>query len=201
VETAADGDFREPIFPDMSQTLATGLSSARDRTDDEIPRTKDDMADDDELLEEEIDEELIDDDEIDPDLVADDDDLVTDDLVADELTDDDDIAPVDDVIPGVVAEPAPAKVTKPASDDEDEDDDELDPDDVEEDLDQILKDRIAAAPDDEEDEEVPDTEDRSEPGGRVQPKRPGEFVCQSCFLVKHPSQLADAEHMLCADCV
>ena len=31
--------------------------------------------------------------------------------------------------------------------------------------------------------------------------RPGEFVCQSCFLVKHPSQLADPDNMLCADCV
>ncbi|HEX6382958.1 MAG TPA: DUF4193 family protein [Acidimicrobiia bacterium] len=33
------------------------------------------------------------------------------------------------------------------------------------------------------------------------PKRPGEFVCRSCFLVKHPSQLADPERMLCSDCV
>ncbi|MGH9093644.1 MAG: DUF4193 family protein [Acidimicrobiales bacterium] len=33
------------------------------------------------------------------------------------------------------------------------------------------------------------------------PKQPGEFVCQSCFLVKHPSQLADRDHMFCRDCV
>jgi hypothetical protein len=26
-------------------------------------------------------------------------------------------------------------------------------------------------------------------------------VCQSCFLVKHPSQLADATRMYCRDCV
>jgi hypothetical protein len=26
-------------------------------------------------------------------------------------------------------------------------------------------------------------------------------VCQSCFLVKHPSQLADANRLLCTDCV
>ena len=49
-------------------------------------------------------------------------------------------------------------------------------------------------------------------GGRSTPRtaprppggcRPGagEFVCQSCFLVKHPSQLADDKAMLCADCV
>ena len=41
----------------------------------------------------------------------------------------------------------------------------------------------------------------AETGGRVQPKRPGEFTCQSCFLVKPPSQLADADNMYCLDCV
>jgi hypothetical protein len=35
----------------------------------------------------------------------------------------------------------------------------------------------------------------------VLPKQPGEFVCQSCFLVKHPSQLADPKAQLCRDCV
>ena len=44
-----------------------------------------------------------------------------------------------------------------------------------------------------------DPEDRSD--GRVRPRAPGEFVCQSCFLVKHPSQLADEKRQLCADCV
>ena len=28
------------------------------------------------------------------------------------------------------------------------------------------------------------------------PKQPDEFVCRSCFLVKHPSQLADAKRAL-----
>jgi hypothetical protein len=37
--------------------------------------------------------------------------------------------------------------------------------------------------------------------GRILPKRPGEFVCQSCFLVKHPNQLANAKRKLCSDCV
>src|ERR687891_532413 len=80
----------------------------------------------------------------------------------------------------------------------------VDPDDVEADLDTILKDRIAAQPDegDEEDEEEqPETDERGDGTGRIQPKRPGEFVCQSCFLVKHPSQLADPDQMLCTDCV
>src|SRR5918993_409892 len=89
-------------------------------------------------------------------------------------------------------------------DDEEEEDDELDPDDVEADLDTILKDRIAAQPDeadDEDEEEQPETDDRGDGTGRIQPRKPGEFVCQSCFLVKHPSQLADPQRMLCSDCV
>ena len=87
-------------------------------------------------------------------------------------------------------------------DDDDEDEDEVDPDDVEAGLDVILKDRLVVA-DEEEDEEdeVPDTEDRAEGPAKVLPKRPGEFVCESCFLVKHPSQLADPERMYCRDCV
>ena len=55
--------------------------------------------------------------------------------------------------------------------------------------------------DDDEEEEAPEPAESGDGAGRIQPKRPGEFVCQSCFLVKHPSQLADAKHKLCADCV
>ena len=68
--------------------------------------------------------------------------------------------------------------------------------------DTILKERLVAAeeePDDEEDEV--EVDERGEPLERLQPRRPGEFVCQSCFLVKHPSQLADANRLLCTDCV
>src|SRR5215212_7441359 len=73
---------------------------------------------------------------------------------------------------------------------------------VDDDLDTILKDRLVAVEDeeDEEEEEPADPEDKSD-GGRVRPKAPGEFVCQSCFLVKHPSQLADDKRQLCTDCV
>jgi hypothetical protein len=101
----------------------------------------------------------------------------------------------------------PAKGTKAkataASDEEEgaEDDDEPDPDDVEADLDTILKDRLVVADDDEDDdEEPPEPEDRGE-GAKVRPRAPGEFVCRSCFLVKHPSQLADQTLLLCRDCV
>lgn len=34
----------------------------------------------------------------------------------------------------------------------------------------------------------------------VQPQRPDEFVCSSCFLVHHLAALADPATMLCRDC-
>ena len=68
-------------------------------------------------------------------------------------------------------------------------------------LDEILKERLVVEDEEEEDEEVPEVDDRSEIADRVLPKQPDEFVCRSCFLVKHPSQLADPKRMLCRDCV
>jgi hypothetical protein len=67
----------------------------------------------------------------------------------------------------------------------------------------ILKERLVVPDDEEEDDddETPDNDDRSDSPLKVLPKQPGEFVCQSCFLVKHPSQLADRDAMLCRDCV
>ena len=44
-------------------------------------------------------------------------------------------------------------------------------------------------------------EERGDGSGRIQPKKADEFVCQSCFLVKHRRQLADEDLMLCVDCV
>src|ERR687892_312811 len=107
-----------------------------------------------------------------------------------------------ELAPAPKAKAAPAKTRRGGGDDGG--DDEVDLDDVEADLDTILKDRIAAQPDEaeeEDEEEQPEVDERGDGTGRIQPKRPGEFVCQSCFLVKHPSQLADADQMLCADCV
>lgn len=36
---------------------------------------------------------------------------------------------------------------------------------------------------------------------RPTPKQPNEFVCASCHLVKHLSQLANRKKQLCRDCV
>ncbi len=98
-----------------------------------------------------------------------------------------------------------AKVaTKPAAtgdESEEEDEEEPDDEDVEASLDTILKERLVVE-EVEDDEETPEVEDRSGDGvERVLPKQPGEFVCRSCFLVKHPNQLADRKAMLCRDCV
>ncbi len=82
----------------------------------------------------------------------------------------------------------------------DEDEEEEEDDDVEASLDVILKERLVVE-DEEEEDEPADVEDRGDGALRVLPKQPGEFVCQSCFLVKSQGQLADGERMLCRDCV
>ena len=94
---------------------------------------------------------------------------------------------------------ADAKPAK-AEDEEEDDDDVSDPDDVEASLDEILKERLVVEEEEEDDEEAPEPEDRTEGGGRVLPKQTDEFLCQSCFLVKKMTQLADSGSMICLDC-
>ncbi len=109
----------------------------------------------------------------------------------------------DEVLVAVVGDGAEVEV-EDTDDDEEDLEEELHPDDVEEPLDVLLLERTSSGRLDEdeyEDEDDADTDERAEPGSRIPPKRPGEFVCRSCFLVKHPSQLADAERVLCSDCV
>ena len=98
---------------------------------------------------------------------------------------------------GDAAEPAGRAATEEAEEDEEE---EPDDEDVEASLDVILKERLVVE-DEPEDEELAEPEDRTEGTERIRPKQPDEFVCRSCFLVKHPSQLADKTRMLCRDCV
>src|SRR5664280_1676460 len=115
------------------------------------------------------------------DELADDDDLIADDaIVLPDEDDDAEVVVVEDVDVDPVPEVAAKAGTKPAAAEEAEEDDEEEPD----------------------DEDIPEPEDRSGDGvERVLPKQPGEFVCRSCFLVKHPNQLADRKKMLCRDCV
>ncbi len=134
--------------------------------------------------EEELDEEL--EEELDDEVVlggGDDDDAV----VAADDDEDEDEAP-------------PAARRKPASEEEDDEEEELDPDDVEADLDAILKDRIAASTDDDEDEEET-TEDRNDPDvtERVAAKSAEEFTCNSCFMIVHPRQFGRLGHLQCPE--
>jgi hypothetical protein len=73
-------------------------------------------------------------------------------------------------------------VRKPGDDDDDEDD-MVAPDDVEEDLSKILKDRLASEDLPAEEDEVPDNEERSTGDDELQPKRADELLCSSCFLL------------------
>jgi hypothetical protein len=160
----------------------------------ENPALDHDVAEEPEVddLEADIDEEaLVDLDDDDP--LDDDDDIV-------EIDDEDD----DDAVGAEVVEiltAAPAAVVERSGDaEEEEEEEEPEDEDVEASLDVILKERLVVE-DEPEDDEATDQEDKTEGNERVLPKQPDEFVCRSCFLVKHPSQLADKKKMLCRDCV
>ena len=84
-------------------------------------------------------------------------------------------------------------------------DEELHPDDVEEPLDVLLKERTAKATLEDEEEEIEDEledglDERGDGPTKIVPRRPGEFLCKSCFLVLPRNQLADEKRMLCRDC-
>ena len=133
--------------------------------DDEIVDAVDEEVEDDDINEEEFDadaededSEFEDSDEVEAEVEADDDD------------DDDDSS---------------ANSRRQSKDDEDDDDDLVNEDDVEADLDTILKDRMVTVEDNEdEEEETPVVVDNSaEAVEGVQPKRSDEKVCPSCFLL------------------
>ena len=150
------------------------------------------------------------------DLEIEDDDLDVDDLVEDDDLvagdDDDDVDILDDdldVVPEIpVAVITDDPVVTEVAEEEDDDvvdlDEELHPDDVEEPLDVLLQERTASATleDDEEDldEDEGDADDRVDGPTRIVPRRPGEFLCKSCFLVLPRNQLADEAKELCRDC-
>ncbi len=146
------------------------------------------MADDDDEImepEDDVDPDLETDDLAEPDLEADDleeadldDDVLVD--ADDEFAEDDEFA--DDADEDDAASTGPTRKSVAVAEDEDEDDDMLAPDDVEADLDTILKDRLVAVEDEtNEDEEEP--EERGEAADRLQPKRADEQLCPSCFLL------------------
>jgi hypothetical protein len=97
----------------------------------------------------------------------------------DELLDDDELGEDEEEEEAEVAAPR-----RRATEDEDEDEDMVAPDDVEADLDTILKDRLVTAEEtqDDEDEEA-EVDDRGGDGDRLQPKRADEQLCPRCFLL------------------
>jgi hypothetical protein len=121
--------------------------------------------------------------------------LEADDLVDEELDEELEVVAVD-VADEEVEDEAPATAQRST---EEEDDEIPDADDVEASLDVILKERLVVE-DEPEDEEAVEVDERGEATERVLPKQADEFVCNSCFLVKNTSQLADKKKGLCRDC-
>ena len=131
------------------------------------------------------------------------------DYVVDEVVDEEIVA-VDSTDPAVVEIPTGTKAVDPdvPAEEDEEDvldlDEELHPDDIEVPLDTLLQERTAKATLDEDEEEVDDydevPDERGDGTTKIVPRRPGEFLCQSCFLVLPKNQLADPVKMLCRDC-
>lgn len=130
-----------------------------------------------------------------------DEEMMDDDFEGEELEEDiDELDPEDleediddlDALEGDEADEGDEDASKPmhraGADDDDEDEDLTTADDVEADLDAILKDRLVAAeevPAEEEEEE--ELDDRGDNSDRLQPKRPDETLCSSCFLLVRES--------------
>jgi hypothetical protein len=151
----------------------------------------------------------------------DDEDLDEEDLVEDFDEEDDDDDVVDELLveDELEVEAKPDALVAVADDEEDEEelvgtareleeeeddvvdlDEELHPDDVEEALDVVLRERTAKVGLEDEEEEDLEPDDRGAEGTKIVPRRPGEFLCSSCFLVLPRHQLADEKRMLCRDC-
>ncbi|CAB4901019.1 unannotated protein [freshwater metagenome] len=104
------------------------------------------------------------------------------------LTDDlaDDLAVIDESEDPDAIPVAADTVAKKAGDDDDDDDDLRTEDDVEADLDSILKEKLTAADDtplDDEEEDGVVVDDKTDGMERLQPRRPDETQCTQCFLL------------------
>jgi hypothetical protein len=112
----------------------------------------------------------------------------------DEITEDEEIEPLeDDDTDGEEATPEPAA---PAAEGESPQ--------VESSLEELLAKREGGAAEEEEEDDsmlAIGRDERLEPlAVKVIPPTDKEFVCKNCHLVKHRSQLADRDRMLCRDC-
>lgn len=169
----------------------------------------------DDVIDGDLEEEQLDDTDVAEDADIDADDPDEEELDEEELDvdlDDELAEPTDEVAVAEPGAPAADGATK-ADDDEDADDvpsarkrpgtteddedDTADPDDVEADLDSILKDRIASNDDEDEDDDEP--EPVGDPGERVAAKAADEFTCNTCFLIVHPRQFGRAGNLSCPE--
>lgn len=163
------------------------------------------------------DEEFIEEEDADVEEVDDLDEVIDDDLdelaVVDpelDIVEDDELADDSEEIAAPAATGRAKRRLNAADDEDDPDDDSLDleeelhPDDVEDPLDVMLKERTAAAGMAEEEEDIEDETEPEERGAtstKIVPRRANEFLCSSCFLVLPLHQLADKKRKLCTDCV
>lgn len=122
----------------------------------------------DDIEPDEIDEDIDLEGEDDLDLIDGDDDLEDDDLLDDDEDDDDSMG---------------ATIVRKGSDDDDDEDDMVAPDDVEEDLAEILKDRLASEQAPEDEDEQLESDDKGSGDDALQPKRADEVLCKACFML------------------
>jgi len=149
--------------------------------DDDLVEGADDIAEDIDL--DPDDDELDGEDDLGEEEVIGEDFSVTDDATEVAAGDDDD-DDLDEARPRARrTEPEPEPEPEAEADD---DDDEADPEDVEADLDEILRDRLASSDDD--DDEDDDPNDGVKPS-EVAKQRSDEFVCGTCFLVVSRAQI------------
>jgi len=142
------------------------------------------MSDDEVMDEGELEGEIL----ADPDLDAEglDEDSLELDIEGDELLDEGELTDaVEAEDPDAIIEEAPV-ARKAKGEEEDEDDEDLrTEDDVEADLDAILREKLTAAEETplEEDEEDVVVDDKTDGMERLQPRRPDETQCTQCFLL------------------
>lgn len=155
--------FRSGWLCIVSRVVHTEVRQvAKDEIESEEIEVVDEMEDEEiDLIEDLEDDDLLDEEEIEEDLA--DDEI--------EQTDEDD------------DESMGATIVRRATDDEEDEDDLVAPDDVEEDLAEILQDRLATEEEPVEEEEAPDWDDRTAAEDALQPKRADEVLCTSCFLL------------------
>lgn len=106
---------------------------------------------------------------------------------------------------GLDEEPADGDLETGGKDDDDDeddvpapkqqgsDDDDEDDDDVEADLDEILRERIAANDDDDDETPIQDARKKA----NVAPKRSDEWTCNQCFLIVSSSQFGTKDDPRC----